>query len=127
MSSAALKMVCVIMHLLCMCVYSIHVHVYAHRHVYIFRTLRFVHEKKKKNSHLKLDIVVHIKPVIRIGTLVVVYKRAVIEGHSYVRLVEAKGIIPNAQARRKVFRQKQSNPAANHYLVFVERASCKHS
>ena len=81
----------------------------------------------KTPPHLKMHIVVYTEPYIRIGTLVVVYKRGVIERQSHVRLVVPKAIIANVQAQRKVSRQKQCDPAPNHYFIFVESPSCKNS
>ena len=62
-----------------------------------------------------------------IGTLVVVKNWAVIERHSKVRVVIAKDIIPSAQILRKIFRQKQCDPAPNHDLIFFESTSWKNS
>ena len=63
----------------------------------------------------------------RVGTLQVVENRAVIEIQSYVRFVEAKGIIPRGLPPRKVSRQIQCHAAPQHYLALFESASCKNS
>ena len=54
-------------------------------------------------THLEMDVV---KPCMsRIDTLVVVYKRAVIDDQSTVRLVVAKDVIANDLGPRQVVRQ----------------------
>ena len=63
----------------------------------------------------------------RIGTLAVVYKRAVIESQSHVRLVVAKDIIPRGLSLKKGLGQKECHPAPQHVLVSVEIASCENS
>ena len=76
-------------------------------------------------THLEMDVV---KPCMsRIGTLVVVYNRAVIEIQSRVRLVVAKDVTPEGLTQRKVVGQKQCRPAAQHYLILLESAPCKNS
>ena len=63
----------------------------------------------------------------RIDTLVVVYKRAVIQIQGRVRLVVAKDITPEGLTQREVVGQKQCHPAAQHYLILFESAPCKNS
>ena len=63
----------------------------------------------------------------RIGTLVVVYKRAVIEIQGHVCLVVVKDIALRTLTPKKVIGQKQCHPAPQHYLILFERASCKNS
>ena len=99
-------------------------HVCRHACAYVFKV---VIRTWKPHSNLEMQIFVYVKPVIRIITPMVVEKRAVIERHSHVRLIEAKDIIPNTQALGKVFGQKQCHPAPNHDLIFLESASCKNS
>ena len=72
--------------------------------------------KLKTPAHPKMYVG---KPLYssHIGTLVVVYERAVIESQSHVRLVVAKGIIPRGLAPRKGFGQKQCYPALQHDLI----------
>ena len=78
-------------------------------------------------THLKLHVVFSYRYNSRIGTLMVVKKRAVIERQSHVRLVVAKGIFPRGLVVRKGFGQKQCHPAPQHYLILFERSSCKNS
>ena len=75
-----------------------------------------------------MDVVFKIRKMngSRIGTIVVVYNRAVIESQSFVRLVVAKDVI-SGLAPWKVFRQKLCHPAPQHYVILFERASCKNS
>ena len=69
-----------------------------------------------------------VKPCsFRIGTLVVVYNRSVIEIQGYVCLVVAKAITPEVLPLRKGVGQKQCHPAPQHYLTLFERACCKNS
>ena len=77
-------------------------------------------------THLKIHLVFPYGYNFRIGTVVVVKKRAVIERQSHVRLVVQENIIPRGQARRQVFRQKQC-PAPHDYIIFLERTPCKTS
>ena len=60
----------------------------------------------KTNAHHKINFVRPSKlySSFRIGTLVVVQKRPVIEDQANVRLVVAKAIIAKDLATRKVFR-----------------------
>ena len=81
--------------------------------------------KLKTSTHLKTYVGRPYR--CRIETLVVVYKRAVIERQSHVRLVVGKGIIPRGLVLRKGFGQKQSHPAPQHYFIFVESTSCENS
>ena len=62
-----------------------------------------------------------------IGTLVVVYKRAVTEIQGHVRLIVAKDITPEGLAPRNISGQKQCHPAPQQYLILFESASCKNS
>ena len=124
MSLSALKMLCVHMHLLCMCVCT-DIRTCTQACMCIFFQV-VIRTWKIPSNHI-MHIVVYVKPISRIRTPVMVKNRAVIERQSRVRLVVAKAIIPNAQAGRKVIRQKQCHPAPNQYFMFVESASCKNS
>ena len=83
----------------------------------------------KTATHLKMDAIFETRKMNspRIGALVVVYNRAVIQNQSSVRLVVAKDVIPSILAHYTVCRQKQCHPAPQHYLVFFESVSCKNS
>ena len=83
----------------------------------------------KTPTHLEMDAVFKTRKMnsSRIGTLVVVYNRAVTQSQSSVRLVVAKDVIPSILAHYTVCRQKQCHPAPQDYLVFFESASCKNS
>ena len=81
------------------------------------RTLQFAHP-----TYVKIHV-----GFSRIGTLVVVEKRAVIERYSRVRVVVVKFVMPKDQTLRKYVRQKQRDPGLNQHLIFVETAPCKNS
>ena len=82
----------------------------------------------KTYAHQKINFVRPWKfySSIRIGTFVVVQKRAVIEDQANVRLVVTKAIIAKDLASRKDFRQKQYLPAYIQVLIFFERKSGKY-
>ena len=107
----------VCMHIVCMyvCMYAC---------MRIFRTLRFAHWKP---THL----IIHVgNPCSsRIGILVVVYNRAVIEIQGYVCLVVVKNITTEGLMPTKVIGQKQCHPALQCYRYFMlfESASCENS
>ena len=63
----------------------------------------------------------------RIGTLVVVEKRAVIEKQTHVRRVVVKDVIEKDLVFRKVYWQKQCIPDYRQRLILFESASCKNS
>ena len=63
----------------------------------------------------------------RIGTLVVVYNRSVIERQSDVSLVVTKDIVLENVVSSKVSWQKQCHPAPHYCLALFERASCENS
>ena len=73
-------------------------------HIFINSVIRIL----KTPTHLKMDVVFkwHYMNRSRIGTILVVYKRAVIENQSFVRLVVAKDVIPSGLALYTVDRQK---------------------
>ena len=75
---------------------------------------------------MDIVVVVNIRKMnsSRIGTLVVVCNRAVIENQSCVCLVVCKDVI---FAVWTVFRQRQCHPVPQHYFVFFESTSCKNS
>ena len=77
-------------------------------------------------AHLKMHVVSPYKYNSRIGTVVVVKNRAVIERQSHVRLIVMENIIPRGQVRRQVFRQKQCR-APHHNIIFFEITPCKSS
>ena len=81
----------------------------------------------ENHTHLKMNFVRPWKffSSFRIGTLVVVEKRAVIEDQAQVRLIVGKGIIAKDLAVRKVLRQKQCLPAYRHHHTLFESAPCK--
>ena len=62
----------------------------------------------------------------RIGTIVVVHKRAVTERQNRVRLVVCVNIIAKRQGPRQVVRHKKC-PATHYYIIFLESAPCKNS
>ena len=80
----------------------------------------------KPITHLEINVV---RPSgfnfysFRIGTLVVVRNRAIIESQRRGR----KEIIGSGLGTRKVFRQNQCHPTLQHYFMLFESASCKNS
>ena len=78
-------------------------------HIFINSVIRIL----KTPTHLKMDAVFKTRKMnsYRIGTIVVVYNRAVIESQSFVRLVVAKDVIPSGLTHYTVCRQKQCHPA----------------
>ena len=88
-----------------------------------FRALRFAHLKPR-------NLIIHVIVKAcssRIGTLVVVYNRSVIERQSHVRFVVAKDITAEGLVPSEVLWQKQCHPAPHYYLILFESTPCKNS